>query len=263
MRLIKCFWNGSEIKPIMNNKNKLEQREQNKKHKSPSKQARDGRRLLKWLNIYHANKRTTKEASTQVYLCDLISNEQPTTHALSNFLGSKASNNQVTSQITGNKTILEHQRKSTSQNTGRKMIKVTQDKTLTQSPIHITQTPNKLPPINPEGIYSKIEGNLSLTRLEETANLTRSIRYSVRNLHKNGKKIIFPYPNAVDKILLKISGLPTDPTEVWRLLGRMFERRGEKLDMQELYEDLVTTHGRKAFDPGKSSSDCFYISRNP
>lgn len=196
-RHTKCYWKGSRTEPIMDCKKTPKPKEQNKKHKSPSKQARDGRRLWKWLNLHHTKKKIMRDESTQVYLCDLIEHSQPATHILTKFLGNKSTTNSNTTQKLERKPIHDHQ-----------------NKPIEPPPSSNKQTHCEQSPINPAEIYRKIENNLSLTRLEEPANLSRSIRYAVRNLHKNDKSIIFPYQNAVDKIQLKISGLPTDPAEV-------------------------------------------------
>lgn len=116
--------------------------------------------------------------------------------------------------------------------------------------------------IDPAIIYKNIENNLAMSRLEESKNLTKGLRFVVRHLQKQGRTVRFPSPEAVDRLELKIAGLPTNLTELWTLIPKVFMRRDETISLQELYADFVTTHGRKAFDPAKSPSDCFYISYN-
>lgn len=117
--------------------------------------------------------------------------------------------------------------------------------------------------IDPTEIYKNIEINLNFQRIEEPRNMTRCLRHVVRHLHKNGKSIRFPHPEAEDRIQIKIAGLPTNPDTLWELISNTYKRREESIVMQSLYEDFVRIHGRNAFDPSKSGSNAFYISYTP
>lgn len=100
-------------------------------------------------------------------------------------------------------------------------------------------------------IYNNIELTMRLSRLEERNNLTTALRNVVRSLHPKGKDITFNCPAAVDRIDLKSVNLPTEPTELYNLLNKVFVRRGEELDLEEVYRDFVKSHGRVTFDQRK------------
>lgn len=107
----------------------------------------------------------------------------------------------------------------------------------------------KQPTINPEQIYNDFETMLRLSRLEEHANLTIALRHLTRKLHSKGDEITFPQPEAFDRMQLKAVNLPSDPQELLILTKMAFGRRGEVLCIDELYRQLVKTHGRAAFNP--------------
>ena len=115
----------------------------------------------------------------------------------------------------------------------------------------------------PEKIYRKIEHSMKLARLEESATLTLALRYLVRQLHPRGKQITFPIPEAVDKIQLRCSNLPTNVNDLRTLTHEVFHRRGEKLDFEELYRDFVMSHGRIASDFSKPWPQCYAHIRHP
>ncbi|CAG9825820.1 unnamed protein product [Phaedon cochleariae] len=92
-------------------------------------------------------------------------------------------------------------------------------------------------------IYDNMEVNMQLSRLEEAKILTTALRHYVRNKHIKGNKITFLVPGAVDRIQLKCHNIPTDVTELERLLKQVFDRRNEVLDLEELYrlQNIKTT----------------------
>lgn len=103
-------------------------------------------------------------------------------------------------------------------------------------------------PKDPESLYVNFEEKLRLSRLEEFANLNIAVRHVTRHLHPKGEKITFPVPEAMDRLQLRSVNLPTDPNCLKDLLEKAFIRRGEWMDMEELYRDLVMAHGRIAID---------------
>lgn len=96
--------------------------------------------------------------------------------------------------------------------------------------------------------YAGIENSMRLRRLEDTPNLTAALRQTVRSKHPKGTGITFPCPEAVDRMLLKSNGLPTDSDELLELVQHAFARRDENFNLEDVYKDLVKTHGRIAFD---------------
>ncbi|CAG9825817.1 unnamed protein product [Phaedon cochleariae] len=78
-------------------------------------------------------------------------------------------------------------------------------------------------------IYDNMEVNMQLSRLEEAKILTTALRHYVRNKHIEGNKITFPVPGAVDRIQLKCHNIPTDVTELERLLKQVFDRRNKAM----------------------------------
>lgn len=261
------------------------------KSKSPSKKARDNRRLIKWLkrkmDTRHETEgkytkcqstviTTTLNKSTQVYLGELIYPNSLDTNKI--FSIPYRTTDEKSTQV--NTLTFPPKYHNSSQTTSVEAQTYPHVQTIptTIKPVPIKHPhPQTTPPeedptkskphsynkVSPKDVYSDIETNLTMTRLEETKNLTKALRYVVRHLHNKGKTVRFPSPEAVDRLELKIAGLPTNPTELWGVIQKVFKRRDENIVLQDLYADFVTTHGRKAFDPSKTSSDCFYISYNP
>lgn len=89
---------------------------------------------------------------------------------------------------------------------------------------------------------------MRLARLEEPDVLITALRHLVRKVHPNGSRITFPVPEAEDRIQVKRVNVPTDPVELQKLLETVFKRRRETLNMNELNNDFVKTHGRLTFD---------------
>lgn len=96
--------------------------------------------------------------------------------------------------------------------------------------------------------YKNIEYGMKLTRLEDPTILIIALRHYTRITHPKGNTITFPVPEAFDRIQLKCANLPTDVEELGELMKKVFHRRDEKLDIEELYNDFVKTHGRITFD---------------
>lgn len=89
---------------------------------------------------------------------------------------------------------------------------------------------------------------MKLTRLEELKNLMTALRHYIRKTHPKGSSMTFPVPEAVDRIQLKCANFPTDVEGLEELIKKVFQRREEVLDIGELYNDFVKTHGRITYD---------------
>lgn len=111
--------------------------------------------------------------------------------------------------------------------------------------------------------YNTIEDSMRLARLEDAAVLITALRHLIRKTHPNGDRITFPVPEAVDRIQLGKVGVPTDPAELHELLKTVFKRRKETLNIEELYNDFVKTHGRLAFDMSKKWPESHIHTRHP
>lgn len=84
---------------------------------------------------------------------------------------------------------------------------------------------------------------MRLSRLEEPSILIIALRLVVKSLHPRGDMITFPVPAAVYRIQMKGVNMPKDAVETKKKqLDQLFERRQEKLDIDELYKDFVMTH---------------------
>lgn len=112
-------------------------------------------------------------------------------------------------------------------------------------------------------VYENLEINMRLSRLEEASILTTALRHLVRTTHENGRKITFPVPEAVDRIQLKCANIPTDPVELRSLVDKVYKRRKEPIDMEELYCQFVITHGRIAYDSTQKWPMCHIHIRQP
>lgn len=116
-----------------------------------------------------------------------------------------------------------------------------------------TETPKESPVpvrsgIDPTKIYQDFELTLQLSRLEETSILTTALRHIVRLKSEKGNTITFPTLEAVDRIQLKSSNLPTNPSQLLELVKKVFDRRGESLEVGAIYKQFVAAHGRIAFN---------------
>lgn len=117
----------------------------------------------------------------------------------------------------------------------------------------VTKTPESPAPVrhavDPTVIYQNFEETLQLSRMEETPILTTALRHIVRKKTEKGKNITFPTIEAVDRIQLRSYNLPTDPELLLQLTSKVFKRRGETLDLEEVYQQFVVAHGRITIDP--------------
>lgn len=100
-------------------------------------------------------------------------------------------------------------------------------------------------------LYNNLEDSMRLSRLEEKAMLNVALRHIVRHLHPKGDKITFSSPEAADRIELRTVNLPTNPSQLYKLVEHVFKRRGEEIMLEQLYVDFVKCHGRISFDPRK------------
>lgn len=251
-----------EFKPIISSREAtpiiLERNTQKRvsKHKPPSKQKRD---LLR--SIIYKQKRSLLNKSNN-------------------------SNNKLISQKqvemqTEQSRVLEGVRnngKNMRQNIWSK-IKKTYKKNLTKSasvsdaaeskiiqlrgPVHDVPSGDEIMELNPQRTYNKIELNMKLCRLEEERNLLIALRHLVRLLHEGGRQIAFPLPEAVDKIQLRCSNLPTEPQELMNLLTQVFERRNETLNLNETYRDFMRSYGRVILDPKQQWPHCHSLVKYP
>lgn len=93
-----------------------------------------------------------------------------------------------------------------------------------------TDKPNANTRLPLELMYINIENAMRLSRLEEEKNLLAALRHLVRCLHEGGRNIAFPFPEAIDRIQVRCSNIPTDPQELQRLVNLVFQRREETLN---------------------------------
>jgi hypothetical protein len=110
--------------------------------------------------------------------------------------------------------------------------------------------------------YEGLEDTLRLSRLEEERVLVAALRLIIR-LQPRGKHIAFPVPQAVDRIQLKSYNLPTDERALLELLHRVYQRRGEILDLDTLHDDFVRAYGKIVFDTSQSYPKCYIVCRYP
>lgn len=115
--------------------------------------------------------------------------------------------------------------------------------------------------IGPGQTYALTENGMRMSRLEESKQLITALRHLVRTLHEGGKQIAFPTPEAVDRIQLKCSNIPTCPEELLSLVLRVFARRQEPFDLDGIYKDFVKSHGRLVFDSRQQWPQCYAVVR--
>ena len=102
--------------------------------------------------------------------------------------------------------------------------------------------------LDPSTIYNNIENAMQLSRLEEPATLLVALRHIIRLNHERGTTISFPQIEAIDRITLKSKNLPTDADNLLTLVNKIFTRRQEKLNLEQIYQQFVRAHGRTIFD---------------
>lgn len=115
---------------------------------------------------------------------------------------------------------------------------------------------------DPREVYVLTENAMQLSRLEEEKNLSTALRHLVRRLHEGGRSISFPIPEAADRISLRCGGLPTDPGELLGLVLQVFARREEPFDLDSVYSDYVRFYGRVVFDSKQPWPHCYIVVRH-
>ena len=101
--------------------------------------------------------------------------------------------------------------------------------------------------LDPSNLYSNMESAMKLSRLEDPSILTVALRHITRTNHEKGINVSFPQIEAIDRITLKSNNLPTKPEDLLLLIKKVFARREEKLDLQQIYKQFVRAHGRIVF----------------
>lgn len=116
---------------------------------------------------------------------------------------------------------------------------------------------------NPNKFYEDLHLNYNLSKLEEPQMLTAALRIVVRNIHLQGKSITFPIIEEVDKISLRANGITTDPKDLLKLIDKVFERRKESFQMNNVYRQFVMAYGRNVFNPVEKFPACYVHTRQP
>lgn len=127
----------------------------------------------------------------------------------------------------------------------------------------VESSPKPIKNLEPQELYRNIEHNMRLSRLEEAHTLITALRHLVRTMHPKGRKITYSVPEAVDRIQLKSSNIPTDPLQLKSLVDEVFKRRDETYSLDELYEQDVMSHGRITFDPAAKWPASHIHTRHP
>ena len=203
-----------------------------RKHKSPSNRLRDLRRLLEYR--LRRTLKTSEETQKKPHM------KNSTKFASWKFWKKKVKSEKVnqtetlTQQRLNKEHTLENEREENFKQTGRREQEA-QIRTNIQ--------------VNPTNIYQNLEHALKLSYLEEPGTLTLALRHIVRNVHEKGTTITFTQIEAVDRIALRSRNLPTDSSELLKLVNLVFERRGETLNIMNVYDQFVRAHGRTTFDP--------------
>jgi len=103
--------------------------------------------------------------------------------------------------------------------------------------------------------------NHILSRLEEPATLTAAFGILITKNHQQGKT--FPITQEVDKINLRSNRIPTKLKDLLELVDKIFERRNETLQLNNVYRQFVMMYGRIAFNPAEKFSVCYVHMRQP
>lgn len=117
--------------------------------------------------------------------------------------------------------------------------------------------------VDPRPMYELTEDRMRMSRLEEEKHLISALRHLVRTLHEGGRQIAFPVPEAVDRIRLKCTNLPTDPDKLLGLVLQVFARREEPFDLDGVYRDFVRSHGRTVYNSKEQWPQCYATIRYP
>ena len=255
------FVNGNDGKVDISNT-------QNKNKKSPSKKIRDLRRLLMFKCRVKSNMKVSQSTQT-----DSIGTEEKKKVSKWTFWRKKL-NDGKTKQFQNNTAAsttrmdreVEHHKplQETTIDTQEKIQIEGGNKHQNENPESIKiEGGNKYQNVNPGSIYRDLDSALQLSYLEEPRTLTMALRHLVRYNHEKGKTITFPQIETVDRIVLKTKNLPTNPIDLLELVKRVFERRGEILNMEEVYAQCVKTHGRTTFDPRQNWPQCYVHTFSP
>lgn len=112
---------------------------------------------------------------------------------------------------------------------------------------------------DPSSIYTTLEGQHRLARLEEPKLLEAAMTIVVRNKHSSGKRIRWPKPQAITRMELASNGVPADPDELETMVEAAFKRRNLDLDWDEVAADFGRAHGMIAFNPTVNFPDCYQL----
>jgi len=121
----------------------------------------------------------------------------------------------------------------------------------------------KKPKFDAINFYNTMQLDYNLSRMEEPNILTAAMRIIVRNIHPHGKAITFPIIEEVDRINLRANGITTDPKDLLELIDRVFERREEDFQLNNVYRQFVMAYGRIAFNPAEKFPACYVYTRQP
>jgi len=116
---------------------------------------------------------------------------------------------------------------------------------------------------NPNKFYENLETNYNLSLLEERPLLTAPFRLMVKNMHHNVKNITFIIIEEINKIHLKANGITTDPQDLLNLIDKIFERREEPFQLNNIYRQFVMAYGRIAFNTAENYLACYDQTRQP
>ena len=127
----------------------------------------------------------------------------------------------------------------------------------------LTDQETKMIASHPRSLYTTLQLDYNLSRLEETNTLTAALRVIIRNIHPQGKSITFPIIEEVDRINLKSDGITSDPGDLLKLVDKVFERRNETFRLNSVYRQFVMAYGRIAFNPAEKFPACYVYTRQP
>ncbi|KAJ8888634.1 hypothetical protein PR048_008126 [Dryococelus australis] len=113
-----------------------------------------------------------------------------------------------------------------------------------------TAGPVKAHPKDPLWLYDEIVRGTYLSRLEEPNILMAALAMVVRQM-EGGDKILFPRMEAVDRLVVAQTGLPTQKNTLLSLLRECYWRRGERFEESYIFKDAVRTYRRRTFDYSK------------
>ena len=256
--------NKNDKKIKEDNENDCEHSDQQKpkRNKSPSKRIRDLRRLLehkirnmKRLEQQQQTAETNAETSnkTKVPKWKFWRNKFKTRKIQGN------SKTAEESTLTTKHCISETKTNENESPTNARSNKICEDK-IVDNPEQTKEGKNLAIPAN---IYYNFEDAMKLANLEEPQTLNTALRHLIRTINEKGESITFPQVGAVDKIYLKSKNLPTEPNKLKQLVIRIFKRRDEDLDFNEIYSQFVKAHGRIVFDPRQNWPKCYVHSFQP